>query len=179
MGFFSWNCSLSDTSIPAPYDLDATLKKHNRVMLFLANGDYITGNYDGYGRIDSNYGLIDIFAVSSFIKTAVDNHLKVNMMDYIKECFNDYNENPKFDHFNSKGIKDSLDGSLPIKIVKEMYFLKQPKCSVGYSTLEPSTICQFQGYFYDNIYLNVTGKKQRIRKPSKKDMIKAFLNDEF
>ena len=52
MGLFSWNCKHCDHSIKSPYNLPAGWEYMNEAVLLEPNGNIITGDYDGYGRID-------------------------------------------------------------------------------------------------------------------------------
>ena len=52
MGLFSWNCKHCDHSIKSPYNLPTGWTYMNEAVLLEPNGNIITGDYDGYGRID-------------------------------------------------------------------------------------------------------------------------------
>lgn len=56
MGFFSWDCKGCDNSIKAPHPADWQSKA---VVLF-PNGDRVSGQYDGYGRVGSAYHEVDL-----------------------------------------------------------------------------------------------------------------------
>jgi len=52
MGFFSWNCKGCGESIKAPYDLPDELAWQNEIISIAADNTLVSGNYDGYGRIE-------------------------------------------------------------------------------------------------------------------------------
>jgi hypothetical protein len=52
MGFFSWNCKGCEESIKAPYDIPENIKWQNDCVVIMEDESFVTGCYDGYGRID-------------------------------------------------------------------------------------------------------------------------------
>jgi len=51
MGFFSWNCKGCNESIKAPYDIPKEMAWQNDAVLLCENGEFVSGDYDGYGRV--------------------------------------------------------------------------------------------------------------------------------
>lgn len=151
MGFFSFNCAVKKTSIPAPYELSDNLLKHSDVTLLLPYDNKIIGQYDGYGGIKQENGeIVDIIAICDYFATS--QHTPT-----IEE-FNTINKNSDIykSHRNS-GIDKYFDGKLQVKLVKNNSMNE----SVNYDNTEASTDCKFQGYFYDDEHMqfNITGEK--------------------
>jgi hypothetical protein len=145
MGFFSWKDCTNGTSIPAPYGLDKDLMKHNSCVLLLPNGENIIGSYDGYGNIKG----INIFAIMEFITHHNGNVEGYSELSDIEELRND-----GIDHFIDSGIR----------IIKTINALKVPPHLLKYDQFSDSKNCEFQGYFYEDMSLDITGKKKRVSK---------------
>lgn len=60
MGFFSWDCKKCNKSIRAPYAVDEKDAWMNEAVLLMENEFVIIGPYDGYGRIESDFGNFEI-----------------------------------------------------------------------------------------------------------------------
>ena len=61
MGFFSFNCKRCGESIKAPYELPVTMAWQNRVVAVTPEGQRIAGFYDGYGRVNLDARLRDLW----------------------------------------------------------------------------------------------------------------------
>ena len=60
MGFHSRTCPQCGDSIKAPYNLSPSLAWQNDVVAVLADGTTHTGTYDGYGRLETDSGLVSL-----------------------------------------------------------------------------------------------------------------------
>jgi hypothetical protein len=60
MGFFSWECPLCKHSIRAPYVVNTISAWMNDAVLVNPDGSTVKGAYDGYGRIATDGGEVEI-----------------------------------------------------------------------------------------------------------------------
>lgn len=60
MGFFSWDCKCCGKSIRSPYSVDEKTAWMNDAVVISPNGEVIKGEYDGYGRIESSLGEVEL-----------------------------------------------------------------------------------------------------------------------
>lgn len=51
MGFYSWNCPCCGNSIRSRHSTNATSAWMSKVVVVFADGDRVSGEYDGYGRV--------------------------------------------------------------------------------------------------------------------------------
>lgn len=51
MGFFSWECKGCGHSIRSHHSTNATSAWMSKVVVVFADGDRVSGEYDGYGRV--------------------------------------------------------------------------------------------------------------------------------
>ena len=61
MGFFSFNCKRCGESLKAPYELPVTMTWQNRVVAVTPEGQRIAGFYDGYGRVNLDAPVLDLW----------------------------------------------------------------------------------------------------------------------
>ena len=166
MGFSSFKCSLSKTSIPAPYGLDSVLYGHHVISCIMPDNTLLNGRYDGYGSMDMQNTMgsfrVNLYGIYAFYKTCLDNGVSPSVKDYLE-----LNEAKK-EHFINKGINGYFDKSLKMPIVKLMHAMKTCPSELKYDLVDNAKPCEYQGYFYDDIYLNVTGKKKRKTKLNRK-----------
>jgi len=60
MGFFSWECAKTRLPILNEYTAIGNYAFANRVVVLFKDGGIAKGNYDGYGRVRSELGVIEL-----------------------------------------------------------------------------------------------------------------------
>ena len=154
MGFFSFKDSKDETSIPSIYAIDSTetdLMPHTLIKLFLSTGETLVGRYDGYGNIraiKSSFTRlkgceIDIYALDALLangKTILDYYTAISF-------------GHDLDSIRSEHIKKFNCSLVCTRIVKNHNVKRGDK----FTNLYQNKLCQYQGYFYDDIYFEVSG----------------------
>lgn len=60
MGFFSWKCVECNHSILHPLVVTPELRWMTHVVVYCESGEFIQGLYDGYGRVDTSQGTVEL-----------------------------------------------------------------------------------------------------------------------
>ena len=56
MGFYSWDCKVCGHPLLSSYALADKNKWMNEAVVLFKDGGIVTGEYDGYGRLDGEHG---------------------------------------------------------------------------------------------------------------------------
>ena len=154
MGFFSFKDSRDDTSIPSLYAIrpsETDLLHHTMVKVFTSDNNTLVGQYDGYGNIrviKSSFNklkncIIDLYALDAFLANG--------------KSLNDYYVSLSFNHDTDKLRSDHINkfncSLICLRIIKNHNSKRGDK----FSNLDQNKLCQYQGYFYDDIYSEVSG----------------------
>lgn len=177
MGFFSYLCSKSNTSIPAD------CVEPTEVVAFMPDGKILKGVYDGYGNIGGESFTHAIYDRMQPDRWQVQLNPEESRIKK-RERFNDYEYEfrvkltPPADlqgyyeylttssyifKDNKKNIREAFDekahfierdaafeaGQQYIKIIKAEHY--DPKTD-NYQSISASKSCPYQGYFYDDGY---------------------------
>lgn len=165
MGYSSFLCSKSNTSIPANGTYFPI--EESDVVMVLPDNTTIRGIYDGYGRIGGH----EIYAIAAQIVTgnrSTTSDFVFSDKRYIQlgeskfEVHVDDCDEP-IDHEDDRIARKSInqlmsEGALTstnfslakekIKIVKAKYFVPETDT---YESLKPSESCPDQGFFWDSV----------------------------
>lgn len=66
MGFFSWQCKACDVSVISSWASCPVTEWQTDCVAIFENGDVIKGEYDGYGRMLTDYGEIELHYSGNF-----------------------------------------------------------------------------------------------------------------
>lgn len=176
MGFFSYNCAISDISIPA-YPYSRLNKELSHVVLVLPNNETVEGYYDGYGNIcgDNNIEIFQEVSLKVFnkpldemplnIKEAYHHGIKIGLLKKtmydekilqseiieIRKGYESVLLNQTMNDLSEFGYEfESLFGKVcdSVKLVRYDIF-KEHESDINYDTLKFSSSCRYQGFFYD------------------------------
>ena len=172
MGFYSWECSKSGVSLPYDYEGDIVLVTPKKTY---------RGTYDGYGRINTKEGLVEILDA-----VGVDTGIIKKGQDLFDDSWTvkdkegkEYVMGKDFKRFDEP-IKD-LKNLMPLfegrdvntllsqKVVTKKksaydHIMEEIKLVVGYEyngildtfqSLKTSKNCMYQGFFYPEEYKNL------------------------
>ena len=128
MGFSSFTSALSGKDIFNVYRED----KHEGICIVFTNSSFIFGNYDGYGRVLTKSGEIDVYVIS-----ALDGDL---------DSYFALDEN-EFEELRWFAIQEFSKGNLIIKAITENELFESLDADIDYEKLKPSENAMSQGYF--------------------------------
>ena len=108
MGLFSWISALSGKSIPV----------ETNIIIIKPDNSTVSGLYDGYGRIESKSGILDIFEIIANMNNIEKDKRKSGIL------IND----------NNTGVQ--------LRMIRKSEYDNQK-----YNVLKDSKMCRFQGFF--------------------------------